>query len=75
MQRKDFLFKVVLISYCVAQTKNSISKMLVRNFYRNRNWFIENPKNKKSMNGMLVCVRFDNNDAMNRKIVSYIVEE
>lgn len=36
---------------------------------------LQNPINKKSMNGMLVCVRFDNNDAMNRKIVSYIVEE
>ena len=36
---------------------------------------LRNPRNKKSMNGMRVCVRFDNNDAMNRKIVSYIVEE
>lgn len=36
---------------------------------------LQNPINKKSMNGMLVCVRFDNNDEMSRKIVSYIVEE
>lgn len=36
---------------------------------------IQNPITKKSMNTMLVCVRYDNNDAFNRKLISYIVEE
>lgn len=34
-----------------------------------------NPKTGEEMNGLLVCVRYDNNDLLNRKLVSYIIEE
>lgn len=36
---------------------------------------LKNPLDKKSMNNTLVCVRYDTNDAMTRKIISYIADE
>lgn len=36
---------------------------------------LQNPITKKSMNSTLVCVRYDTNNALTRKIISYIVEE
>ena len=34
-----------------------------------------NPKTGDEMNGLLVCVRYDSNDLLNRKLVAYIIEE
>lgn len=34
-----------------------------------------NPITGESMNGLLVCIRFDTNDLLTRKLVAYIVEE
>ena len=34
-----------------------------------------NPLSKESLNSATVCVRFDNNSAMTRKVVTYIVGE
>ena len=34
-----------------------------------------NPKTGEEMNNLLVCIRYDNNDLLNRKLVSYIIEE
>lgn len=34
-----------------------------------------NPINGQEMNGLLVCIRYDSNDLLNRKLVAYIVEE
>ena len=36
---------------------------------------IINPVTGKSMNNLRVCIRFDTNDAVSRKIIAYIVEE
>lgn len=36
---------------------------------------ITDPRTGESMNNLLVCVRYDTNDAKTRKIISYIVEE
>ena len=36
---------------------------------------LKNPVNKQSMNSIMVCVRYNNNDPKTRKLVSYIVEE
>ena len=34
-----------------------------------------NPMTNESMNGLTVCVRFNNNNALNRKLIAYIVDE
>ena len=34
-----------------------------------------NPITNESMNGLTVCVRFNNRDAMNRKLITYIINE
>lgn len=34
-----------------------------------------NPVTGTSMNNLRVCIRFDTNDAVNRKIIAYLVEE
>lgn len=36
---------------------------------------ILNPVTGESMNNMRVCIRFDTNDAVNRQVVAYLVEE
>ena len=36
---------------------------------------ILNPVTGESMNNLRVCIRFDNNNAMKRQIITYIVEE
>ena len=36
---------------------------------------LKNPVNKQSMNSIMVCVRYDNNNPKTRKLISYIVEE
>lgn len=36
---------------------------------------ILNPVTGQSMNNMRVCIRFDTNDAVNRSVVAYLVEE
>lgn len=36
---------------------------------------ITNPVNGESLNDKEICMRFDSNDAMNRKIITYIIGE
>ena len=36
---------------------------------------IINPLTEESMNNYTICIRYNNNDAMNREIVTYIIGE
>ena len=36
---------------------------------------IENPLTGESLNDKEICIRFNNNDAMNRKVITYIIGE
>ena len=54
-------------------------KVLINNGYilgdTNDRREIINPITEKSMNNNMICIRYNNNDALNREIVTYIIGE